>query len=294
MDSDKVVSAMQNGKINLKRMDELSSYKENGYLLKESFFSSAEINAILHDARSVFLNQFRLKGYVSALVELDELSESEFNDSLYRLFNEDFQCLSNCGKQIQHLISLHRLSLDQRITDMINELGIAKPVISTRPVLYFNHPKLAKEKVFYKVDAHQDWRSMQGSLNAIVVWIPLVDVPCELGALEILPGSHLHALRTDHIDQGFGMVQLSKQEQESMISVQVKAGDALFFSSFLIHQSGENSTDKPRWSTHFRYNELSESTFIERGYPHAYIYRPVTEQLTPNFPTTALVKDIFR
>ena len=197
----------------------------------------------------------------------------------------------NCGKQAQHLISLHKLSLTNNITEMLTELGLKTPVISTRPVLYFNHPKLAKRKVFHKVEAHQDWGSMQGSLNAIVVWVPLINVDINLGALEILPKSHLMGLKTDHFDNGFRMVSLSEEENKAFVPIEANAGDVLIFSSFLIHQSGENSSNRPRWSCHFRYNDLDESTFINRKYPHAYVYKPVDEVITKDFPK---VKDLLK
>ncbi|MBI1286909.1 MAG: phytanoyl-CoA dioxygenase [Flavobacteriales bacterium] len=275
-------------------MSELEFYNENGYVLKQSFFDTGEVANILNEAKGVFLKQFQAKGYFNDSTLLKDISEKGFNSALFRLFQEDFQCLSNCGKQVQHLIDLHRLSLDERIVRTIRSLGMEVPVVSTRPVLFFNHPNLAKEKVYYQVDAHQDWRSMQGSLNSMVVWIPLVDVPLELGALQVLPKSHLMGLRTDHLHQGFGMVKLTPEEEKSLVSVEVKAGDALFFSSFLIHQSGQNTSENPRWSTHFRYNDLNEPTFVQRGYPHAYIYRPVGEQLTPDFPSLEQVKATFK
>jgi ectoine hydroxylase-related dioxygenase (phytanoyl-CoA dioxygenase family) len=159
--------------------------------------------------------------------------------------------------------------------------------------LFFNHPKLAKQKVFHTVDAHQDWRSMQGSLNSVVVWIPLIDINAELGALEILPGSHRHGLRTDHIDNGFGMVALTDAEKQKLISVEVKTGDALLFSSFLIHQSGDNVTDGPRWSCHFRYNDLEDPTFIKRKYAHAYIYKPIEDLITKDFPQLTDISKIY-
>lgn len=155
--------------------------------------------------------------------------------------------------------------------------------------MYFNHPKLAKEKVYHKVDAHQDWRSMQGSLNSIVIWIPLTDINRELGALQILPESHMQGLRTTKMQGGFGMVSLTEEEKNQLITVEVEAGDVLLFSSFLIHQSGENVSNKPRWSCHFRYNDLDEPTFITRKYAHAYIYKPVEHLITPNFPNISNV-----
>lgn len=261
------------------------SYRKNGFLLLRNFFDKKEVDNVLNDARNVFRRQFEERNYLASTSN-GKLNETAFNENMYRLFEEDIECLSNCGKQVQHLISLHSLSLKREIVDLLTSAGLTSPTISTRPVMFFNHPRLAKQKVFHTVDSHQDWRSMQGSLNSVVIWVPLVDIPKALGALEILPGSHLHGLRTDHIEKGFGMVKLSDQENKDLVSVEVNVGDALLFSSFLIHQSGQNVTDRPRWSCHFRYNDLDESTFIERKYAHPYIYKPSDELITPDFPTT--------
>lgn len=268
--------------------ERIDFFKKNGYLLLDNFLPKQDVEIVLRDAKNVFLRQFIEKKYISQC-SLEELNEEQYNSFLYRLFEEDIECLSNCGKQAQHLISLHTLSLSSKIVELLNQVGLETPIISTRPVLYFNHPKLAKQKVFYKVDAHQDWRSMQGSLNSVVIWIPLVNMNKELGALEILPGSHLDGLRTDHVENGFGMVLLSEEEKERLISVEVNAGDALLFSSFLIHQSGDNMTDKPRWSCHFRYNDLDDPTFIKRKFAHPYIYKPMDELITKDFP---LINDL--
>jgi phytanoyl-CoA hydroxylase len=270
---------------------DLEQYNKNGFLVFRNFFPKEAIGAILQEARMVFYRQFVSKGYTNR--KFDQISGDEFNDYLYRLFDEDVACLANCGKQAQHTIALHRLSLDENIIELLQALGLESPAVSTRPVLYFNHPKLAQKKVYYKVDAHQDWRSMQGSLNSVVIWLPLEDINIELGALEVIPGSHLWGLRTASIDNGFGMVALSPEEGAQFIPVEVQQGDLLAFSSFLVHQSGENVTSRPRWSCHFRYNDLGDPTFIRRGYPHAYIYKPIEELVTPGFPTTNEISKLF-
>ena len=164
---------------------DLESYRKNGYLIFEKFFPENTIQKVLWDAKNVFLKIIHQKGIASR--SLEDMSEAEFNEALYKLFEVDLNSLINCGKQAQHIISLHRLSLDQKIEDLLITVGLKRPSISTRPVLYFNHSRLAQKKVFYKVDAHQDWRSMQGSLNSVVIWAPLVTIDKDLGALEVLP-----------------------------------------------------------------------------------------------------------
>ena len=271
---------------------DVNFYKKNGYLLIQDFFSKEEVNSILKKAKGVFSRQFYRNSYLDT-DDISMISEKKYNQCLYRLFEEDKDALMNCGKQIQHLIDLHRLSLDSRIENLLYEIGLKEPNISTRPVMYFNNPALAKEKVYHTVDAHQDWRSMQGSLNSVVIWFPLIDINNDLGALQILPKSHLEGLRTDFMHSGFGMVKLSKEEEKRLKSVELEKGDILVFSSFLIHQSGNNTTDKPRWSCHFRYNDMAEKTFIERKFPHPYIYRPQDTLITENFPTKDNLLKIF-
>lgn len=263
------------------------SYKELGYVLLRNFLDKDLIDGIREEAKLIFVNQFKALG----LVRTEKISNEEFEVVIVKLFNSNFEVFSNCGKQIQHLISLHQLSLSDQIILKLKELGINFPVISTRPVLYFNKAKLAKSEEFYKVPAHQDWRSMQGSLNSMVVWIPLADVPEELGALTIVPESHKMGLLESTENPWFR--QIKEVLPGDFKSVEVKAGDALFFSSFLVHASGNNVLDKIRWSTHFRYNDLNENSFIERGYPHPYIYKPVQELITPNFPLITDIEKIF-
>jgi phytanoyl-CoA hydroxylase len=270
----------------------IDSFNENGFVHLKGFFKKEELNTILIEAKEVFYNQFLKLNLTDQ--KFTDLSLSEFDNLLYELFDKDMQAFTNCGKQVQHLMSLHSLSLKSEVKALLNEVGVLKPVISTRPVMFFNHKHLSKERVYYYVDSHQDWRSMQGSLNSVVLWVPLMAIIKDLGALGIVPKSHKKGLVTSNVGHGFGYVNLSEDDKYHEINIELELGDALLFSSFLIHRSGENVTDTPRWSCHFRYNDLSEKTFIQRGYPHPYIYRPDSTLLTENFPTKEQVNNIFK
>lgn len=267
---------------------EKSFYQENGYYLYKGFFDPTEVGDIKKEAQDIFINQFFDKG----IIQSENIDDDEFEKAIVRLFNEHFDVYINCGKQAQHLISLHRLSLDKKLVEKLKELGLEFPVVSTRPVMYFNKFNLAKTEEFYKVPPHQDWRSMQGSLNSMVVWVPLANVPEELGALKIVPRSHKYGLMESRENAWFR--QIDKVDQEGFVSVEVESGDALFFSAFLIHSSGNNVLDQIRWSCHFRYNDLNEMTFIQRGYPHPYIYKPAQELITADFPTKSQIEKTFK
>lgn len=264
-------------------------YRRDGFLLLKGFFREEEIDLVRNEAKEIFALQMRRHGILGP----GAVGEEDFTRGMFELFERDLQAFTNCGKHAQHLVSLHRLSLDERITAALRELGVEFPCVSTRPVLYFNSQRLAKREVYWRLAPHQDWRSMQGSLDSIVVWVPLVDIDTSLGALEVIPGSHKWGLLDADIVDGYGNLR-EPVDAAQAAAVEVEKGDALFFSSFLVHQSGRNTTGAIRWSCHFRYNNLYEPTFIERGFPHPYIYRPQEELITENFPAKAEVARTFQ
>lgn len=246
----------------------MGNFEENGFLIKKSLFKPEEIKLILNDIKHIFSIQLEKNNYSYS-------TELEFNNSLFDFFKKHREVFINCGKHMQHLISVHKLSLDDRIINTLLDLGLSFPTICTRPVVYANSKNLATEEIYYKMPAHKDWYSMQGSLDSMVVWIPLVDVNKDLGALEIVSGSHKDSSEISDVKNGFGLV--NKYTDKDFTSVELNAGDALFFSSMLVHRSGNNITDLIRYSTHYRFNNMNDPDFINRNFPHPYIYEPLSK-----------------
>ena len=102
-------------------MINLKDYKKNGYVLLENFIDKDAIDKIRNEAKHIFCIQLKRLGIINDF----NISEEEFEKGLYELFKKDFQLLMYCGKQLQHMISLHRLSLDEKITNTLKELGLA-------------------------------------------------------------------------------------------------------------------------------------------------------------------------
>lgn len=269
-------------------MIDKEAYKEQGFLLLRNFFEKEDVLQLHAEAKEVFISQIKRHNPNPP----DLTIERNFEDSMYELFENDFEAVVSCGKQVQHLISLHRLGTEPRVVEALNTLGLSLPIISVRPVMLFNNQRLAKKEDYWRLGAHQDWRSSQGSLDAITIWMPMVDVDKSLGALEVIPRSHKWGLLESEKVSYYGKISETLQESE-FVTVEATQGDALFFSSFLVHRSGTNSTNSIRWSCHFRYNNLHEETFIQRGYPHPYIYKPQQELITPGFPKGEQVEKVF-
>ena len=104
-------------------MIDLNDYRENGFILLKGFFSKEEVERIYLEAKEVFALQMRKLG----LLESSTPSETEFEAGMFKLFELDLQTYTNCGKQAQHLISLHRLSLDERIIAALEGFGPRVP-----------------------------------------------------------------------------------------------------------------------------------------------------------------------
>ena len=270
-------------------MIDVKKYKENGFLLLKNFLIKEELDKIRNEAKKIFMVQM----YKHQLIHSYDITDREFEINMYKLFNIDLKHIIYCGKQAQHLISLHELSLNKKIVTVLKSLGIEFPIINVRPVIFFNSSKLAKRTEDWRKPSHQDWRTTQGSLDSIVVWVPLIDINKPLGALEIVSGSHKLGLLNYELVNDYQTVSSNDENQMQFESVEVEKGDALFFSTLLVHRSGDNITDSIRWSCHFRYNNLLEPSFIQRGFPHSYIYKPQNELITPSFPSKNDAKVFF-
>lgn len=118
-----------------------------------------------------------------------------------------------------------------------------------------------------------------------------MDISQKLGTLEVMPGSHVWGLLDSHEDEWYRRIDGLSDEQYQ--PVEVRAGDALFFSAFLVHRAGNNVTDSIRWSCHFRDNNLEESIFVSRRYPNPYTYKPRRELVTINFPFVEQLRKLF-
>jgi len=75
-------------------------------------------------------------------------------------------------------------------------------------------------------------------------------------------------------DSGFAEVKFDKENYER-IQPSLEMGDIAVFSTLLVHESGDIVNDEIRWSCHFRYTNLNDDDFIQRGFPSPYIYKSI-------------------
>jgi len=103
------------------------------------------------------------------------------------------------------------------------------------------------------------------------VFIPIDDTDKENGCLKIIPRSHL-AGRIEHVrigDQAGADIERVSYLQENLglLHVEMKAGDALFFHSNMLHRSEQNHSGRRRWAYLIAYNTKSNNPVIEHHHP---------------------------
>ena len=94
---------------------------------------------------------------------------------------------------------------------------------------------------------HQDWNIVdEEQFRSFNIWVPLVDLKENNGAILILPGSHtwIKSYRSANINSAYSQcTDLLWKEMEPRY---MKAGEALIYDHRMLHASGENSSDEIR------------------------------------------------
>lgn len=266
------------------------NFIDDGYSIEKNIIPKEDIFKLIQEIHQIFLLRFKKINFKFEL-NTDGLIHDQFFFDFFSNHNDDY---ISCMRQIQNLPKIFEIGTSKILFKKIKDLGITFPAFSTPPLIMLNHKKLSKSEGYWKTPIHQDWRSIQGSLNSIVVWIPLVDISTELGPVEIIPKSHKNGLLPSDTDDWYAHVKNEYVNQEDFIPVKISRSDAMLFSSFLVHRSGINSSNKIRYSLQFRFNDISESSYIQRCYPNPYnSVRPQKDLITPNFPKKSDIKKIF-
>jgi ectoine hydroxylase-related dioxygenase (phytanoyl-CoA dioxygenase family) len=273
---------------------QISDYKKNGFIVLRNFFDKQKIAATFRDVKEVFAIQFSAFLEVSMEQSMNA-GEDEFATLMSDLYHKDFTIFSNCSKQVQNLVSLHELGVSRQVVEILNELGLAKPILSVRPCVLMNNKGLDKggeTGKYWRLPPHQDWYYSQGSVDSVTVWYPYVPVDKKLGSLELIPGSHLWGLQKCGDDNDYGEMTEDFPDNK-YVTFDTNPGDVLVFVSLTVHRSGINSTNRVRWSSQFRFNNLVESTFVERRFPNPFVYHPTRLLETPGFPKVDDLKKTF-
>lgn len=235
--------------------DFASFYRDEGYVVISDAFSAPELAAIRDDIFDLFESRFSDR----------DTGGRRGIDLLAHYHGADRPAWQQVARRMFDLLSIYRLAAKPQVLEVVSKLGLAKPMISTRPEVRTDMPRDEQ----YMQGWHQDWRYGQGSLNSVTFWVPLHDVDEANGTVEVMPGTHvLGYLECEELlnPRRFVIPEASIPHRPSF-PVVIKQGDALVFSQMLLHRSGYNRSESPRLTTQIRFVDYAERRFVAQGLP---------------------------
>lgn len=160
-----------------------------------------------------------------------DLAESELAFSIY---SSDTEYRKLVTQEIQRIFSSNLASLFPNYRIAFSTFGTKKPNALNSDMHLHQDPSVVDESV----------------LKSFGVWCPLVDVDEKNGCLQVVPTSHLlnSKMRPYFVFNGFPYNQeiLSIIQQQYLIPVSMKAGQALVYDKRLLHASLPNLTNSQR------------------------------------------------
>jgi phytanoyl-CoA hydroxylase len=225
---------------------QVSSYKKDGYLIVKNFLNTEEIR---------------------------KLQTIAFEDGLMR--KHAFDLNDQTGKKTKLTLwykpgndAYGLLTRSRKMIESVNKL-----MDGDSPVCHFHSKLMQKEpRVGGAWEWHQDygyWYKNEFLFpeQMMSVMIAITDANKSNGCLQVIKSSHKmgrieHGFAGEQVGASQHYVDLSLKTME-LIYVELKAGDALFFHSNILHRSEANLSDNPRWSLISVYNRASNIPYNE-------------------------------
>jgi hypothetical protein len=267
---------------------ELRQFRKDGFYIAKGLLDVRAVDFALNSISRSFGDQlpFHLKS-----VHADCFS------NMQALFTFDLERYKRTAAAVWRKHDIFHLMHHSTVTEfLIEKFGYRDLFLPGGQVVFIMADKLAVPGGYFGLTSHQDYWSVQGSLDGVVVWIPLVDVDKETFPLEVVPQSHLRGVLPLR-DPTYQSPEIASDhlKENDFLPIEVQRGDVVFMTLFTVHRSSLKGTaGKFRVALSTRFDNGGEQTYIDRSYPTAYIRNVHREPLIEGFPSNELVKSLFR
>jgi len=239
-------------------------FRESGYFIAKSIISEKKINAVLE---TIFRIYFKYNPS-SKLRDLQEPWNSDlFHEEIIKFRKSDPKRFSLLYDSTQTSVSIMELLTSELIAKYSANLLDTK------------NNELCITEGMIRMDAPGDKRNIAGwhqeisylRNNGLVIWIPLSDITPDLGPLQVCPKSHhegeLKVVQNKNLPGDVSTVSVDEVAPEyiakySIMDVEIKKGDVLFFDTELFHRSGVNTSNRMRFSCQIRHAINTAEDFV--------------------------------
>ncbi|MHB1116409.1 phytanoyl-CoA dioxygenase family protein [Sideroxydans sp.] len=267
---------------------ELATFNSDGFFIAKQLLDRQSVRAVEDSISATFADQLHGRVGVGG--------EDTFS-AMHALHRHDFDRYKKVAAALWRKLDVYQLMHHPRVTGFLRDrFGWSDIFVAGGQVVHIMAHELKIPDGYFGLVTHQDFPSVQGSLDGVVVWIPLVDVDRDNFPLEVIPGSHKRGLLPM---TGSGSVSWEvapdQYREEDFVPAEVEVGDVIFMSMFTVHRSSTNGTEgRLRLAASTRFDNGDEKTFAERCYPSAYERTVHRAQYFPGFPSAEQIDAVFR
>lgn len=267
----------------------MEQFKKNGFCIARNLLDGTDD---VIGAREGIYKTFRDQlAYLGAKVH-----ESDILADMQQLLKMDLERYKRVVGSLWRKIEIFNLMNHSKIISLLKEqFGWKDIFLPGGQVVHIMAKELEIPDGYFGLVPHQDFPSVQGSLDGVVVWLPLVNVDRNNYPMEVIPGSHFDGVLSarEHSNSTWE-TDTSRYSEGDYVPVEVNVGDVVFMSLFTIHRTSKRGeAGRFRLAASTRFDDADEKTFIERCYPTAYTRTVRREQYFPGFPTAAQVAKVY-
>lgn len=243
-------------------MNLVNNFNNDGFLIAKELIDKNETKKITLNIK---------KSFDRVLESIKKDPAVDLESSMQRLFEENIEKYLACASSLwrKQMVS-NFLNSPCIINYLSDNFGWRDIYLPGGQAVHIMDDKLKIPGGYHGIQAHQDWPSVGGSRDGLVIWIPLMDVDKSNFPLEVIAGSHkrgMYPLKGDE-HSPWEIDPKSYVENEFEV-VEMEEGDVLFMSYFTVHRSGLGDGGF-RISLSTRYDNADDENFIQRVYPTRY------------------------
>jgi len=139
------------------------------------------------------------------------------------------------------------------------------------------------QRTEYTTPAHQDWVPIQGCQETYTCWLPMSDLPRQLGGLQLNAGSHRGGIYDFKPALGAGGTEITDPLDESQwVYSPGSQGAVVIFHSLTVHRGEPNMSDRLRLSIDARYQRAIDPVALNSLKPTGSLI--TWEQLYEDWP----------